>query len=259
MNHSLVKRCFLQSRTVYNNLFRFDRRFYSKELSSFAIRSHTCGELNADHTESEITLCGWLEFARKGYFITLRDSHGSTQVILPDQKLRDRISELPFESVVQIKGKVKMREQGQINSKMKTGDIEVVASEVKLLNKSKPILPIQFKVGESPTSAVRLTNRYLDLRSGRMQRNLRLRSDFIFKMREFLCEQHGFVDVETPSLFRRTPGGAREFVVPTHQKDAYYTLPQSPQQFKQLLMVGGIDRYINFDESFIMFRPSISF
>ncbi|CAF90609.1 unnamed protein product [Tetraodon nigroviridis] len=131
---------------------------------------------------------------------------------------------------------------------MPTGEIEVLAESVEVYNVCRK-LPFEVKdfvkmfvVGQKSES-LRMQYRYLDLRSSRMQRNLRLRSQLVMKMREFLCNLHGFVDVETPTLFKRTPGGAKEFVVPSREPGRFYSLPQSPQQFKQLLMVAGIDRY----------------
>lgn len=125
---------------------------------------------------------------------------------------------------------------------MPTGQIEVQAESVEVFNVSQR-LPFEIKDFVKKTEALRMQYRYLDLRSPQMQQNLRLRSQLVMKMREYLCNVHGFVDVETPTLFKRTPGGAKEFVVPSREPGRFYSLPQSPQQFKQLLMVAGIDRY----------------
>ncbi|KAM3605351.1 uncharacterized protein V6R79_024373 [Siganus canaliculatus] len=125
---------------------------------------------------------------------------------------------------------------------MPTGEIEVQAESVEVFNVCQK-LPFEIKDFVKKSESLRMQYRYLDLRSSQMQKNLRLRSQLVMKMREYLCNLHGFVDVETPTLFKRTPGGAKEFVVPSREPGRFYSLPQSPQQFKQLLMVAGIDRY----------------
>ncbi|XP_040216338.1 aspartate--tRNA ligase, mitochondrial [Rana temporaria] len=216
------------------------------DLSSFVSRSHTCGELNTDHVGQEVTLCGWLQYQRGDMFLVLRDFHGLTQVILPSgefgSEVRKQVKETPLESVLLVKGIVIGRPSGQENPTMPTGAIEVQAEQVQILNPCKP-LPFEIKDFVKKTEALRMQYRYLDIRSAQLQYNLRIRSKMVMKMREYLCNQHGFVDVETPTLFKRTPGGAKEFVVPTQERGKFYSLPQSPQQFKQLLMVGGLDRY----------------
>ncbi|KAI0222824.1 Aspartate--tRNA ligase, mitochondrial [Lamellibrachia satsuma] len=215
--------------------------------NSFCGRSHSCGELTSGHVGEEVTLCGWLQFQRMGgRFITLRDAYGTTQVTVTDEKqeLADICSKLGYESVLTVRGTVASRPHGQQNKDMVTGDIEVLASDITVLNPCRKDLPFQMHDFHKVRESLRLEYRYLDLRHSRIQRNLRLRSTIIMKVRDYLCNQHGFVDVETPTLFRKTPGGAKEFVVPTHTPGMYYTLPQSPQQFKQLLMVGGLDRYM---------------
>ncbi|XP_046547674.1 aspartate--tRNA ligase, mitochondrial-like [Haliotis rubra] len=143
----------------------------------------------------------------------------------------------------EVKGTVQCRPDGEKNKKMDTGEIEVLVKDVQILNSCKANLPLGAKDFHQVSEALSMRYRYLDIRRPTMQRNLRLRSAMIMKMREFMCNQHGFVDVETPTLFRRTPGGAQEFIVPSRFPGKFYSLPQSPQQFKQLLMVGGIDRY----------------
>ncbi|VFV47884.1 aspartyl-trna mitochondrial [Lynx pardinus] len=152
------------------------------------------------------------------------------------------LCEAPMESVVQVSGTVISRPPGQENPKMPTGEIEIKVKSAQLLNTCKK-LPFEIKDFVKKTEALRLQYRYLDLRSFQMQYNLRLRSRMVMKMREYLCNLHGFVDIETPTLFKRTPGGAKEFVIPSREPGKFYCLPQSPQQFKQLLMVGGLDRY----------------
>ncbi|XP_056388001.1 aspartate--tRNA ligase, mitochondrial [Hyla sarda] len=218
----------------------------TSDLSSFAFRSHTCGELRPAHVGQEVTLCGWLQYQRQDMFLVLRDFHGLIQVILPSDEvgsgLKETLSAVPLESVLMVTGTVIPRPSGQENLNMSTGAVEVQAKEVHVLNISRK-LPFEIKDSVKKSESLRMQYRYLDIRSAQLQYNLRLRSRMVMKMREYLCNQHGFVDVETPTLFKRTPGGAKEFLVPTQEPGKFYSLPQSPQQFKQLLMVGGLDRY----------------
>ncbi|RUS70496.1 hypothetical protein EGW08_021736, partial [Elysia chlorotica] len=136
-----------------------------------------------------------------------------------------------------------MRPEGQNNKAMNTGDVEVLVDQLTVLNKCMPVLPFEVQNFNKVNEALRIKHRYLELRLPQLQRVLRARSKFVLAVRNFLSQDHGFVEVETPTLFRRTPGGAREFIVPTHTPGHFYSLPQSPQQFKQLLMAGGLDRY----------------
>uniref|UniRef100_A0A8C3XA96 Aspartyl-tRNA synthetase 2, mitochondrial n=1 Tax=Catagonus wagneri TaxID=51154 RepID=A0A8C3XA96_9CETA len=216
------------------------------ELSSFVARTNTCGELRSSHLGQEVTLCGWIQYRRQNIFLVLRDFHGLVQVVIPQDEsaasVKKILCEAPVESVVQVSGTVISRPPGQENPKMPTGEIEIKVKTAKLLNSCKK-LPFEIKDFVKKTETLRLQYRYLDLRGAQMQYNLRLRSQMVMKMREYLCNLHGFVDIETPTLFKRTPGGAKEFVVPSREPGKFYSLPQSPQQFKQLLMVGGLDRY----------------
>ncbi|XP_077619466.1 aspartate--tRNA ligase, mitochondrial isoform X1 [Crocuta crocuta] len=216
------------------------------ELSSFVARTNTCGELRSSHIGQEVTLCGWIQYRRQNIFLVLRDFHGLVQVVIPQDEsaasVKKILCEAPVESVVQVSGTVISRPPGQENPKMPTGEIEIQVKLAELLNTCKK-LPFEIKDFVKKTEALRLQYRYLDLRSFQMQHNLRLRSRMVMKMREYLCNLHGFVDIETPTLFKRTPGGAKEFIVPSREPGKFYCLPQSPQQFKQLLMVGGLDRY----------------
>uniref|UniRef100_A0A8C7Y6I1 Aspartyl-tRNA synthetase 2, mitochondrial n=1 Tax=Oryzias sinensis TaxID=183150 RepID=A0A8C7Y6I1_9TELE len=213
--------------------------------SSLSLRTHTCGELNVDHVGKWVTLCGWVQYLRQDLFVILRDFSGLTQILVPQEesasKVKADLCDLTVESVIMVTGTVRKRPAGQEN-KMPTGEIEVLAENVEVFNVSKK-LPFEIKEFVKKSESLRMQYRYLDLRSSRMQKNLRLRSQLVMKMREFLCNEHGFVDVETPTLFKRTPGGAKEFVVPSREPGLFYSLPQSPQQFKQLLMVAGVDRY----------------
>ncbi|XP_008576493.1 PREDICTED: aspartate--tRNA ligase, mitochondrial isoform X2 [Galeopterus variegatus] len=216
------------------------------EFSSFVARTNTCGELRSSHLGQEVTLCGWIQYRRQNIFLVLRDFHGLVQVVIPQDEsaasVKKILCEAPVESVVQVSGTVISRPPGQENPKMPTGQIEIKVKTAELLNSCKK-LPFEIKDFVKKTEALRLQYRYLDLRSFQMQYNLRLRSQMVMKMREYLCNLHGFVDVETPTLFKRTPGGAKEFLVPSREPGKFYSLPQSPQQFKQLLMIGGLDRY----------------
>uniref|UniRef100_A0A672PE34 Aspartyl-tRNA synthetase 2, mitochondrial n=1 Tax=Sinocyclocheilus grahami TaxID=75366 RepID=A0A672PE34_SINGR len=204
---------------------------YSSGQSSFSLRSHTCGELCSSHVaEEEVTLCGWIQYLRQDLFVILRDFSGLVQILIPQDEVATRFYCISY-SV-----------SDHLILKMSTGEIEVCAESMEVLNTCRK-LPFEIKEFVKKSEALRMQYRYLDLRSPRMQYNLRLRSQMVMKMREYLCNLHGFVDVETPTLFKRTPGGAKEFVVPSGDPGKFYSLPQSPQQFKQLLMVAGIDRY----------------
>ncbi|KAM4655561.1 aspartate--tRNA ligase, mitochondrial isoform 1-T7 [Amazona ochrocephala] len=216
------------------------------DFNSFVTRTNTCGELRSAHVGQEVTLYGWIQYQRQGLFLVLRDFQGLIQVIIPQDEahshVKNLLSNAPVESVVRVTGIVSPRPPGQENPKMPTGDIEVKAETAEILNSCKK-LPFEIKDFIKKSEALRMQYRYLDLRSFQLQYNLRLRSRVVMKMREYLCNLHGFVDVETPTLFKRTPGGAKEFLVPSREVGKFYCLPQSPQQFKQLLMVGGLDRY----------------
>lgn len=186
---------------------------------------------------------GWLAYRRMNRFLVLRDAYGTVQAAVdPESDLAKLVKELPYESVVQVEGSVIGRGENA-NPKMKTGEIEINVSKLTVLNYASPHPPMLPDAEASEKT--RLTYRYIDLRTSRMQRALRMRSSLVHSLRRFLVEQAKFVDVETPTLFRRTPGGAAEFMVPAPppNQGLCYSLPQSPQQFKQLLMVGGIDRY----------------
>lgn len=210
----------------------------------YTYRTHNCGELTQANIGQEVTLTGWLEFHRMRKFFTLRDGYGCTQVIIPDELcLNYDIETIPFESILKVSGLVLGRPIGMRNETMATGSIEVVMKSLVVLNESKKNLPIEMRTFNRAKEGLRLEYRYLDLRFSDMQKNLRTRSKVLMKMREYLINHCGFIEVETPTLFRRTPGGAQEFVVPSRKAGKFYSLVQSPQQFKQMLMVGAIDRY----------------
>ena len=203
------------------------------------MRSHGCGTLGKEFEGMEVSLAGWVQATRMDTFILLRDRTGICQV---KADASSSLHRLPLESVVVLWGIVRCRPDGQVNSKMATGSIEVELTRVVEASPAKSSLPIQQSKHVGAKEALRMQYRYLDLRNPVLQRNLILRSQITMAMRQFLVSK-GFLDIETPTLFRRTPGGAKEFVVPTRLKGKFYSLVQSPQQFKQLLMVGGLDRY----------------
>ena len=218
------------------------------------MRTHYCGELNAKHIGDTITVCGWVHRRRDHggvIFLDLRDRQGLLQVVVdPDTKdafaTADRARS---EWVMQITGLVRARPEGTANADMPTGEIEVLGREVKVLN-TADTPPFQLdehaKVGEE----VRLKHRYMDLRRPEMLENLMLRSRVTSFVRNFLAG-HGFVDTETPVLTRATPEGARDYLVPSRvHKGEFFALPQSPQLFKQLLMVAGLDRYFQIAKCF---------
>ena len=214
--------------------------------TDYSYRTHACGELCKEHIGQCVTLCGWIHAFRMNQFFLLRDYAGTVQVMLPEDHdidiTCDQLSDLNLESVIKLVGHVQARPSGQENKKMPTGHVEVVPKSIEILNKSK-VLPFQVKDSSKKLELVRAKHRYLDIRTSKMQKNLRLRAKVISNMRQFL-EKKSFVEVETPTLFRPTPGGATEFVIPcSFAPEKFYSLPQSPQQLKQLLMVGGIDRY----------------
>lgn len=212
-------------------------------------RTHTCGELTAANTGQEVTVAGWVHRRRDHggvVFLDLRDRYGLVQVTInPDsaEGTLEAVANVRLEWVLRVKGTVRTRPAGMENPKMATGKIEVLASEVQVLN---PARTLPFMIGEEDSEAeesTRLKFRYLDLRRDRMRHNLMLRHQVIKFMRGYLDEL-GFIEVETPILFKATPEGARDFLVPSRNYPGqFYALPQSPQQLKQLLMVGGLDRY----------------
>ncbi len=218
-------------------------------------KTHTCGELRSGHIGQTVTLAGWVHRRRDHggvIFIDLRDRFGLTQVVinpdLPEETL-ELASNVRAEWVLQITGKVQRRPEGMQNPKMATGEIEVIASEVVVLNPAKP-LPFMISSDEEVDENMRLKYRYLDLRRERMRRNLELRHEVVLFMRKYLSER-GFLEVETPILFKTTPEGARDYLVPSRvYPGQFYALPQSPQQLKQLLMVGGIERYFQIARCF---------
>lgn len=212
------------------------------------MRSHYCGQVTADLLDKEVKLAGWVHRRRDHggvIFIDLRDREGIVQVVVnPEQKDAFKKAEsLRSEFVVQVIGKVRRRPDGTVNTNLRTGEVEVDASELKILNPSEPLpFPIDdeyHEVGEE----TRLRYRYLDIRRPEMLERLKMRARIGRYLRHYLDDQ-GFIDVETPFLTRATPEGARDYLVPSRTRPGnFFALPQSPQQYKQLLMMSGIDRY----------------
>ncbi len=210
------------------------------------MRTHYCGDVNRSHLQQTVTLCGWAHRRRDHggvIFIDLRDREGLVQVVCdPDRAATFATAEaIRNEFVLKITGLVRSRPEGTINPNLSTGEIEVLAQEIEILNASAPI-PFQLD-DENLSETVRLTHRYLDLRRPAMQKNMMLRYQVSKTLRHALDEQ-GFIELETPMLTRSTPEGARDYLVPSRVHPGhFYALPQSPQLFKQLLMVSGFDRY----------------
>lgn len=222
-------------------------------------RTHHCNELRIEHVGQVVTLCGWVHSRRDlggVIFIDVRDREGRTQAVfdpsLLPQNVFDLAASLRNESVIRLSGKVRKRPDGTDNPKIATGQIEVVAAELEVLNQADP-LPFQIDDPDSAAKVneeMRLRYRYLDLRRPEMARNIRLRHKLAAATRRYF-DENGFIEVETPMLFKSTPEGAREFIVPCRTNPGqFYALPQSPQQFKQILMVAGIERYFQLARCF---------
>ena len=213
------------------------------------IRSHTCGELRVGHVGQEVTLCGWVDSYRDhggGLFLDLRDRYGKTQIVFAPEagpQIQEAAKALRSEFVVAVTGKIARRPEGTVNPKLDTGEIELRATKLTVLNRSLTP-PFQPGAKELPGEDLRLKYRYLDLRRAEMQRTLILRHRMIKAMRDYF-DEHRFIEVETPMLGRSTPEGARDYLVPSRvHPGSFYALPQSPQLYKQILMVAGYDRYV---------------
>jgi len=219
------------------------------------LKTHTCGQLRASDVGSRVTLAGWVHRRRDHgnlVFIDLRDRWGITQVVVNPEvadAARDAAARLRIEYVVRVHGAVRRRPEGLDNPKMPTGQIEVLAEEIEILNEAKT--PVFYINDDAEVDeALRLRYRYLDLRRERMQRNIILRHHVVHFIRAFLTERD-FIEIETPILIKSTPEGARDYVVPSRlHPGCFYALPQSPQQLKQLLMVSGFERYFQIARCF---------
>ncbi|CAB3243989.1 unnamed protein product [Arctia plantaginis] len=232
-----------KTRVLHTSVQNIDKKEIFEDninTNTFTYRTHTCGELRPRHEGQRVTLCGWVQYSRLSKFLLLRDAYGLTQCVVVDDTTL--LSDIPLETVVKMEGTVAMRPKDMVNDTMTTGKVEVIINKLEVLNKVGK-LPFNLRDYQKPKEQLRLQHRYIDLRFPELQNILRSRSNMLHNIRRFLVEKHGFVEVETPTLFCRTPGGAREFVVPTHHVGLFYSLVQSPQQFKQMLMSGGVDRY----------------
>jgi len=211
------------------------------------MRSHYCGQVTETLVDQEVEVCGWVHRRRDHggvIFIDLRDRDGIVQVVFdPDSPANFEIAErVRNEFVLRCKGKVRARPEGTVNTNMTTGQIEVFGTDIEILNRSEPP-PFQIEDATDASEEVRLKYRYLDLRRPEMQQRMRIRGQVTRHLRNFLDER-GFLEIETPFLTKATPEGARDYVVPSRTHEGkFFALPQSPQLFKQLLMVSGFDRY----------------
>ena len=216
------------------------------------MRSYYCGELRSEHIGETVTLYGWVDRRRDHggvIFLDVRDRSGIVQIVSDPERTPDSYhgaEALRSEYVVKITGRVTSRPEESLNPKLPTGEVEIYADEIELLNAVRKQLPFQVATAETESvrEDLRLKYRYLDLRRDRMSRNLQLRHQVVKAMRRHLEDVGGFIEVETPILTRSTPEGARDYLVPSRVNlGNWYALPQSPQLFKQLLMVSGLDRY----------------
>jgi len=216
------------------------------------MRTNYCGELRAEHIDQTVTIFGWVDRRRDHggvIFIDLRDRTGTVQIVSDPQRTPQSYadgSSLRSEYVVKAVGKVSQRPAESLNDKLPTGQVEIYAESIEILNAVSKQLPFQVSTADTENvgEKLRLKHRYLDLRRDRMAKNLQLRHQVVKAMRRFLEDEENFMEVETPILTRSTPEGARDYLVPSRVNPGdWYALPQSPQLFKQLLMVSGCDRY----------------
>jgi aspartyl-tRNA synthetase len=216
------------------------------------MRTHYCGELRTTHIGATVTLYGWVDRRRDHggvIFLDLRDRSGIIQIVSDPQRTPDSYelaNSLRNEYVVEIKGRVTQRPEESLNTRIPTGEVEIYAEQITLLNGVRKQLPFQVSTAETDTvrEELRLKYRYLDLRRDRMANNLQMRHQVVKTMRRFLEDGENFIEVETPILTRSTPEGARDYILPSRVNPGeWFALPQSPQLFKQLLMVAGCDRY----------------
>ena len=218
-------------------------------------RTHTCGELNSNSVDKSIILNGWVNTIRlhgQVVFVDLRDRYGKTQIIFNSEDYSgdfDVVKKLSMEDVISVIGKVKNRDEKAINPDMGTGEIEVIISEMEILNEAAP-LPFVISDRNSAEEDLRLKFRYLELRTDELQYNLKIRHKTYQVVRNYLSAQN-FLEVETPVLMKSTPEGARDYLVPSRiHHGQFYALPQSPQIYKQILMISGYDRYFQIVKCF---------
>ena len=221
------------------------------------LRTHTCGELRKEHIGTPVVLCGWVDTVRDHHgivFIDLRDRYGIVQVTI-DAAVSPEAADLSHhartEWVIRIHGEVVARPDDMVNAKLITGEIEIAGSRVEILNQSPtPPFPLDDVKAEKVNEELRMANRYLDLRRGSMQAKLALRHKMAHAIRAYF-DSLGFIEVETPILSKSTPEGARDYLVPNRvNPGTFYALPQAPQQYKQLLMIAGLDKYFQMARCF---------
>ncbi len=214
-----------------------------KSMEEKMLRTHHCNELRPENVGAKVRLSGWAETIRDHggvIFIDLRDHYGVTQVVLNDEKLMEGVNR---ETVISIMGDVRLRDSETVNSKLATGLVEVYAESLEILGSCKNMLPFEIAESKGTREDVRLKYRYLDLRNPEIHKNILLRSQVVSFLRRQM-EELGFVEIQTPILTASSPEGARDYLVPSRKhKGKFYALPQAPQQFKQLLMVSGFDKY----------------
>lgn len=219
-------------------------------MYTIMLRTHTCGELNKGDVGKEVVLCGWVHRHRSHggvVFVDLRDRYGMTQITC-DHKISEQAWKIADEArsewVLKVTGKVVARPTEMVNEKMATGEIEIEVSQLEVLNKAKtPPFALDEEKADEANEALRLQYRFVDMRREQVQKLLQLKAKYINHMRNYLTER-GFVEIQTPILANSSPEGARDFLVPSRlYPGKFYALPQAPQQFKQLLMVGGVDKY----------------
>ncbi len=207
------------------------------------LRTHNCNEIRTDHIGQEVTLAGWIDTVRDHggvLFVDLRDHYGVTQIVIHDDSL---LADISKETVISAKGIVKKRDEDTVNSKIETGLVELHADSIEVLGPCRNSLPFEIDASTKTREDVRLKYRYLDLRNPAIHKNIVLRSKMLSFMRSQM-EQLGFLEIQTPILTASSPEGARDYLVPSRKhKGKFYALPQAPQQFKQLLMASGFDRY----------------
>ena len=226
------------------------------ELMTGMNRTAYCTDIDESYLGKEVTVCGWANSCRNLgglLFINVRDRSGLMQTVFDssvcDQALCEKASKVHLEASVCIKGTLRKRSESGINKALKTGTIEILASELRILSDSEP-LPYQISEAAGVNDAFRLKYRYLELRSPRLQNIIRLRSKICHEIRNYMDEQD-FTEIETPILCRSTPEGARDYLVPSRVNPGeFYALPQSPQLYKQILMISGMDKYYQIAKCF---------
>ena len=210
-------------------------------------RTNTCAEIRLEHVGQKIKLAGWVEVVRDlggVVFIDLRDQYGITQVVISgNEELVEMASRIPNESTISVLGTVRKRDEETINKNIETGEVELFAEEITILGKRLKNLPFEINSDKEVREDLRLQYRFLDLRNNRLKENLILRAKVLQFIRSQMIER-GFLEVQTPILTSSSPEGARDYLVPSRvHPGKFYALPQAPQQFKQLLMMSGIDKY----------------